>query len=119
MGRILVANTNGVLAFDGLHWKMVNGTQDLWFFKFAKDENGRIYTGGIGEIGYFSANDIGEIQFISLKERLPDEVADFDRIFSCVESRGKIYFRSNQYLIEWDGAEFNYWRSKSKFLQVL
>lgn len=119
MGRILVANTNGVLAFDGLHWQMVGGTQDLWFFKFAKDDDGRIYTGGIGEIGYFSANDRGEIQFISLKEKLPEDVADFNRIFSCVESRGKIYFRSNQYLIEWDGKEFNYWKSKSKFLQVL
>lgn len=118
-GRIYVGNTNGVLVFDGLHWQMIAGTEDLWLFKFAKDAQGRIFTGGKGGLGYFDADTTGRLKFVNLIQTLPNEIKDFGRIYSCVSHQGKVYFRSNKYLIEWDGTEFKYWHADGKFLQVL
>ena len=51
-GRILVANTEVVLVYNGSTWQAVLGTENLKCFKFARDLKGRVFTGGDGDLGY-------------------------------------------------------------------
>lgn len=118
-GRMFISNTNGVFVYDGVHWQQVAGTEDLWLFKFAKDSSGVIFTGGKDEIGLFFADSLGKLVFKSLTDRLPAEIKDFSRVYSCLSFEGSIFFRTDKYIISWNGNGFNYWPAEGKLLQIL
>lgn len=113
-GRVYIGNTNGVLTFDGKNWQLVDGTQNKRFFKFAKDPTGRIFTGGLNEIGFLTADSTGMIQFRSLLPFLPDSMHDFGRIYDVAFNQGTVYFRSLTHLLGWNGNEFKQWNATGK-----
>ena len=97
-GRLFVANTSGVLVFDGESWEMIKGTENLQFFKFAQTTEGRIFTGGSGELGYFSSDSLGQISFQSLKDRLPEKVRGFERVYRVDGDGKRIFFLASNFL---------------------
>ncbi len=117
-GRVFLGNTSGVLIWDGDTWEMVTGTENYRFFKFAETEEGRIFTGGIGEIGYLGADSTGRCRFVSIKDQLPEEVRDFERIFR-VESDGEsVFFLGGNYLFKYQGGEFQVFEDQERFSRL-
>jgi hypothetical protein len=46
LGRIYVANSSGIMLFDGAVWHMVAGAENQNLFAMAKTASGTIFTGG-------------------------------------------------------------------------
>ena len=69
-GWMYVANSNGLLEFDGASW-------NLYPIRNAKaramriGNDGRIYIGGIGWFGYFTPNRLGGLDYTCLSDNLP------------------------------------------------
>lgn len=119
-GQVYLGNSNAVLVFNGRSWDVVEGTQDLAFYKFASDTQGRIFTGGAGDLGYFRTDSSsGREYFVSIKEYLPDSAQAFDRIFHVAEHKGVVYFQSRSYLFGWNDGTFEIWGRPHEFKRVI
>ncbi len=88
-GILYIANSYGVLIFDGTHWERLTLPGEGYCWSLASDQNGRIYVGAEKEFGYIEKQPDGNFQYISLaalldeKERLRiaavGTIAVFDR----------------------------------------
>ncbi|MBB4079551.1 DNA-binding CsgD family transcriptional regulator [Lewinella aquimaris] len=69
-GILYVANSGGVLRFDGLHWSLhqLPGRPTVRTVQWAND---RLYVGGYGEFGYFTDEEGVLGDYTSLSTRLP------------------------------------------------
>lgn len=65
-GYIYVANGAGILIFNGKDWQVLSKGEQQAYFDFSLNEDGRIYTGTTGELGYYEADKRGNWQFVSL-----------------------------------------------------
>ncbi len=115
-GILYFGNENIVLTYDGKKWAAAQGTRDQKFFKMAAGSDGRIYTGGLGDLGSFSANRKGETVFESMRHLLPKEALTFEKILNVVsDGNGNVYFLDKNWLFCWDGNKFTTWRSKTTY----
>ena len=115
-GILYVANTSGILEYDGVKWRMVAGTEDRAMFRFARDQKGRIFSGGKNELGYFRSDASGTIRFESLLPLLKEDVPEF-RIFQ-IESVGEdLYFLSENHLFHFSGHVLEVLPSQAGFRQ--
>lgn len=75
------ANNNGVLMFDGQHWKTIPVSSSSPVRSINVDENGTIYIGLYNDFGKLVTNNDGELAYQSLVDLLPDQLADIDDIW--------------------------------------
>lgn len=113
-GLIYIGNTNRVLTFDGANWDQIPGTENKLFFKFASDTEGKVFTGGVNDLGYFAADSLGYLVFNSLKAHLPDSALEFKRILNVVSTSDGIWFQDGDFLFLWNGNNFSIWRDDGK-----
>lgn len=101
-GILYIANSFGVLIFDGTHWEKLTIPGDGYCWSLARDQNGRIYVGAENEFGYIEKQSDGNFKYISLvalldeKERLRGvsvgNIAVFDKsVFFGDGKRSYIY----------------------------
>ena len=70
-GIIYVANHGGVLIYDGVSWQVRGIPSYATVRSLAiNDETGIVYIGGVGEIGYFEADEKGALKYKSLMGHL-------------------------------------------------
>ncbi len=118
-GVIFVSNQNAILAYDGKRWTVVAGTSGKLFFKMAAGSDGRIYTGGIADLGWIGADSLGGFQFNSLLGKVPAQARDFGRIFNVIaEENGDMIFLSSGWLFSWNGQSMKTCKSKKAFQKV-
>jgi len=116
-GVMYFANGRGVLEYDGKNWRLIqprdpkislNGARS-----FAKDDQGKIYLGSQGDLGYLEANAKGEMQFISLRSELPEEDRIFQEVWEVDFWEGEMVFRTVDKLFKWDGEKMKVIRSEN------
>lgn len=93
-GIVYFANNEGLLSFDGKYWNnhpLPNKTI-VRSVEIAPD--GKIYTGGQDEIGYFSPSVNGRLQYHSLVNLVPEKDRSFGDVWDIVCYRGYTFFRS-------------------------
>ena len=98
-GIIYIANTTGVLEYDGKEWRLVKNTSNSHLAEFAKDKYGRIFGLSSSENNYDNAGIIvvdanGESKFISFNKLLPYHIKFID---IKANSEG-VYFLTPDYL---------------------
>ena len=77
-GVLYFANADGLLTFDGTYWKLYPLPNKAASKSLAIDlRQDRIYVGGQDEVGYFSPDHNGILNFHSLKEKLPEIARQF------------------------------------------
>lgn len=118
-GRIVVANTSGILVYDGSDWELVSGTENKRMLKFAKDKDGVLYTGGDAELGFIKSNKEGELEYQSLLEKLPEEFRTFNSVVNVVSYKGAVYFRSENHVYRYENGAFKVWKSSEGFLKLV
>ncbi len=100
-GRMLFANNEGLLVFDGAHWQryaIVNGT---CVRSVAIAPDGKIYVGGQGEIGVFSPDARGGLSYQRLNDLIPVENKQFADVWDIVlADDGAVCFRSDERLFQ-------------------
>lgn len=102
-GILYFASPDGLLEFDGVHWKNYSHDleSDLRSVLFKDDKH--IYSAGHGGFGYWSTNNIGELEYTSLFFKQPEKKAPLLPVFSRIkEVNGKILFQSFQEIYIYD-----------------
>lgn len=105
-GLIYVANTTGVLRFDGAKWStlLLPGMPTVRAVRFG---NGRLYAGGYGEFGYFDNPAGSAPSWHSLSDQL--EATDRDEEIWNIEllDDGKVIFQSFGRIFLYDGSRLS------------
>ncbi len=89
---VYVANNFGLLEFDGAVWNLYpvnNGTKVRSVYASADK---KVYVGSQADFGYFSPNATGNLEYTSLKDKIPLRHQNFDEVWRIYEIKGKIYF---------------------------
>src|SRR3954468_4847267 len=61
-GVMYFGNSNGLLEYDGVKWRLITSGVNSIVRCFGKDKDGRIYYGGYGNFGYLAPDSLGQIQ---------------------------------------------------------
>ncbi len=105
-GVMYFANNNGLLEFDGTHWRLHplgNGTITR---SVQMGADGRIYVGGQGDIGYFSPDERGQLAYHSLKPLLPESNQNFGDVWDILVRSEGVFFRCNNQILLLSGGKF-------------
>ncbi|GAB3203660.1 DNA-binding CsgD family transcriptional regulator [Pontibacter aydingkolensis] len=90
---IYVANNFGLLEYDGAEWNRYpvnNGTKVRSLY--TSKSQGRVYVGSQSDFGYFETDKLGNLQYFSLKDLIPEQHRNFDEVWRIYEIDGKICF---------------------------
>ena len=102
-GLMYFANSGRVLQYDGVTWKKIEGNNGARCL--VKDPKGPIYVGGGGDFGYLSPNKIGELEYVSLLDEVPEEHKNFNEVWEVDYYKGRVIFRTEFKLYAWDGEK--------------
>ena len=113
LGRILVGGM-GLMVYDGQSWKTypVGNSYAVRTLQFGED--GRLWVGGANEIGYVDEPSIGDFQYHSLIDRLPESERIVGQIWGCSIVGPKVFFMGRERLFCWDGTTFRIWNFPGK-----
>ena len=113
-GVIYVANRGGVLEYDGHSWRTISVPAQITR-SLDTDDRGRVYVGGVGEIGYLSPDSLGTAGYRSLTPLLPEDERDFSDVWTTWVTGEGIYFQSFDQIVRWDGADVRVWHADTRF----
>lgn len=106
LGRIYVANLNGVMLYDGKYWKITQIEDEQEAISLAKGEHGTIYYGGSSVFGYLSFSDSGQVQYNSLSKTLPEKERDFGNVWAVFAIGKDLFFCSNEKIFWYQDKQF-------------
>ena len=109
-GVMYFANTDGVLEFDGVSWKLILTPTGL-VFSIAVDKNDRIYVGSKDDLGYLSPDSLGSLQFVSLRDQLEEKHLNFSDIRRIYSTSEGVYFVAANYIFQWLGNRMKVWEA--------
>jgi len=104
-GILYCANNDGLLSFDGIFWRNYKLPNKTITRSVAVSADNKIYTGGQGEIGYFSPGTNGELVYTSLNKLIPAKDNDFADVWNICFYQHRVFFRANKKILEYDGKK--------------
>ncbi|GAB3895968.1 hypothetical protein GCM10028803_13040 [Larkinella knui] len=93
-GFLYAANSRGLLEFDGTRWQTYRLPEQQIVRSVASDQKGRIYTGGLGEIGYWQATATGLLRYHSLTRLIANRLFPKEEIWNIVPGPDFVFFQS-------------------------
>ena len=90
-GLIYLATSFGMHEFDGTTWKTIEIQDGAVPRCFARTEEGIIFLGGIGIMGYLSPDSLGNMSFVSIADKMPVG-KNVGRIEFVKTLNGKVFF---------------------------
>lgn len=105
-GVMYFANTDGILEFDGLHWRLIKVKNGSPVGALAVDpKTGRIYVGAIDEFGYLTPDPTGQLQYESLRNLVPPNTQAIHLIHKILITPSEVFFRPEDQVVRWDGHQ--------------
>jgi ligand-binding sensor domain-containing protein len=95
-GVIYVANSFGLLEYDGVKWRNIRSSSNALVRSLAKDKNSRIYYGSYNNMGYLKPDSVGQLQFHSLLDFIPESYKSFNDIWTIHVADNGIYFQARE-----------------------
>ena len=93
-GIMYFANNEGLISFDGKSWKLYPLPNKTIVRSVAIGIDQKIYVGGQDELGFFSPNVNGELQYNSLTKSLALKDRSFGDVWDIVPFNNNVFFRS-------------------------
>lgn len=115
-GVMYCANNEGLLRFDGSHWKLYPLPNNTVMWSLAVGDDERIYVGGQDEIGYFSPGPNGILTYTSLNDKIPDQHKKFADIWHIAILGNRVFFQADDRIFEYNGKNIHVHLSNSKWL---
>ena len=113
-GVMYFTNGKGLLMYDGQSWQVLREVVSPR--SLAKGPDGTIYVGtDLGEVGYLATGKKGKPEFISLKDKIPQQHRTPTPIWETQEHNGNIYFRTNNKIFVWNHKSFKVLESEEGF----
>ena len=103
-GIMYFGNANGLLEFDGENWNFITIVPGAYVYSLGVDTSGVIYVGTYGDLGYLKPNDHGELNYVSLTSKLPEDDQFFSEIWGVHITDDKVYYQSYEAFFEYDIA---------------
>jgi len=117
--RLPERNNLGVLEYDGAAWRLIK-TGSSVVRALDRDAAGRIYVGAFGDMGYLAPDESGELQFVSLRDLVPEEDRAFNDVWTVHATDGGVYFQARERLMRLtpneDGWSVKVWRPEERFM---
>jgi signal transduction histidine kinase/CheY-like chemotaxis protein len=117
-GVMYFGNNVGVLEYDGAFWRLIRVPNKTVVRSLARDAQGRIYVGAVGEIGYLAPDAAGNLQYVSLLDQVPAESRSFADVWRTLITPEGTYFQSAQYLFRWAEGRMRVWTPKTRFYRA-
>jgi len=115
-GIIYVGNTTGVLEYDGVFWRRIGSIGKAGVvFSLAIDANNRIYVGSFNELGYLAPDSIGQMQYVSLLDRLPQACRNCANVWYIHVLEQSVYFMTPKYIFRFKNGNFKVWEATTEF----
>jgi ligand-binding sensor domain-containing protein len=94
-------NENGVLEYDGINFRKIPIPSNSNINSLAVDDNGIVFVGAAGEIGYLAPNNTGKLAYKSLLNLLDSTVNDID-VNTVLVKNNKVYFFMQGHIFIYD-----------------
>lgn len=108
-GKMYFGNTEGILEFNGKNWRLIKLPNESGVLSLAKDNNGKIYAGAFGDLGFLDKDSLGVLQYNSLKSLIPHQYKQFEAVWETIVTReNEVFFRTT-------GAIYKYLPTEEKF----
>ncbi len=114
-GKMYFANNEGLLSFDGNYWKINPLPNKTIVRSLSIDGQGRIYVGGQNEIGYFSPDAQGVLQFTSLNSKIPKQYGQFADVWHIVIFKEAVFFQTSDKIFLYQNNEIKVFLTKSEW----
>ncbi len=101
-GWIYFANNRGLLEFNGIGWELRSIDKHSIIRSVKCDDNGRIYVGANGEIGYFAPDEMGRLTYTNLTLKMDQSLRSFDDVWSIHIANNNTYFQYRQGILIMD-----------------
>ncbi|KAA9041151.1 GAF domain-containing protein [Ginsengibacter hankyongi] len=101
-GIMYFGNNVGLLEFDGNAWRLYQLPNKSTIRSLANGDDGKIYVGSVGDLGYFLPDSSGQLKFHSLTNFLPKDKRHFTDVWATYVSGGKVYFETFNYIFIWN-----------------
>ena len=94
-GRIYSANTEGLLRFDGQYWRIHPLPNHSTVRSVAIGKDGKVYTGGQGEFGYWTTKAFGDMTYHSLSNLVKDKIYfPNEEIWKIIVEDHRVFFHT-------------------------
>ena len=93
-GMMYVANGDGLLVFDGQYWTLHPLPNKSTVRSVAVDRSGRIYTGGLGEFGYWEDDGYEQMRYRSISQLLDKDQQTHDEVWKIVVDGDRVLFQT-------------------------
>lgn len=110
-GVIYAGGGNVIVQFDGVTWRKIF-TPSTVVRSLAIDDSGKIWAGLAGAMGYLEPNNVGQMKFVSIFDKIPADQREFTDVWQTVVTPQGIFFRTYSRLFRWDGQKFRVWAAK-------
>jgi len=114
-GLMYVGNNVGVLQYDGVHWQTIPVANQSVVRSLALGNDGRVYVGAKGDLGYIDKHAAGGPAFVSWRERIPAAYRNFQDIRQTFVTEQGVLFVARSYLFLINDQEVRSWTSESSF----
>ena len=101
-GFVYVANNNGLMKYDGIHWEIYPLPSQSIVRSVSVSPDGRIYTGSNEEFGYWTQDVSKSLKYTSLLPLLKNFDLHNQEIWKIVQSNNKVYFQGFSSLFVYD-----------------
>ncbi|SEW32777.1 ligand-binding sensor domain-containing protein [Chitinophaga arvensicola] len=116
-GMMYFANNEGMLTYDGSHWKAYPLPNRTIVRALAIDPSDRIYAGGQGEMGFFAPGPNGNLTFTSLKDLVPASQNKFADIWRIEIYKEAVFFQASDRIFEYRNNSIKVYPSEWLFLK--
>ena len=114
LGFIYFANNDGLLEFDGQHWR-VFPMPNKSIVRSVKASGDTIFAGAFEEFGFFAPDSKGQLVYNSLTSLIPDGYKNFDEIWKIHLTVQGVIFQSFKYLFLYDGSSIKVIRPEGAY----
>lgn len=114
-GIIYTGNNSGLLAFDGSQWQLIKSPGENPVRSLCKDSKGKIYFGGINEIGFLETDHNKGVRLHSITNHLDKEVRNFGDVWFNYCINDVVYFICDNHIFRWANNKFTTWKGNYGF----
>jgi len=100
-GTLYVANTKGVLVYDGHTWRTILPANRSIVRSVATDDQGRVFAGAQKDFGVLRRDSTGRRQYVSLLDHVPERHQSFKDVWNTEGTSEGVYFQSYRRLFRW------------------
>ncbi|UKN01933.1 SpoIIE family protein phosphatase [Paracrocinitomix mangrovi] len=101
-GVMYMGSGNGLHEFDGTKWNYIKVMAGSYVRALGVDSSGVVYVGSNGDFGFLAPDTLGQLQYNSLLDKLPEEDWFFGEIWAIHCTDKFVYFQAQEAFFVYD-----------------